>query len=55
MQGDLNKQQTSANHNYRLGLKLIYLLAHTRMLFHRRPDGSLLLKDMWKHRVKWPS
>jgi molecular chaperone HtpG len=46
MQSDVNRKGPDAARPSSLGLKPIYLLADSRLLFHKRADGSLFLRDI---------
>jgi cyanophycinase len=46
MRGDVNGREPGADRPSSLGLKPIYLLADSRLLFHKRADGSPFLKDI---------
>ena len=46
MPGDVNGKECDGNPPSSLGLKPIYLLADSRLLFHKRADGSPFLKDI---------
>jgi cyanophycinase-like exopeptidase len=46
MPGDVNGRKPDTDRPSSLGLKPIYLLADSRLLFHKRADGSPFLKDI---------
>jgi cyanophycinase len=46
MPDDVNGKEPNANRLSSRGLKPIYLLADSRLLFHKRADGSPFLKDV---------